>query len=227
MIDITNLRVRYGETIAVDLREAIHIERGERIGIIGSNGAGKTSLVNALLGLIPAEGRFHVGVPRSEIGVHMQINSYAETMPVRVIIETVLGAPLRRLPLVQELIDFFNFEGSLGKSYRKLSGGQKQRLTLIMVLAMEQPLVFFDEVTSGLDYETRQRLIDKLISWYDARETTLVMISHYYEELENLVDRILYLEEGSWWPLAGSTSFSGATAAAPSSPSPTARNTCP
>ncbi|MDI9498301.1 MAG: ABC transporter ATP-binding protein [Bacillota bacterium] len=196
MIDITNLRVRYGETIAVDLREAIHIERGERIGIIGSNGAGKTSLVNALLGLIPAEGRFHVGVPRSEIGVHMQINSYAETMPVRVIIETVLGAPLRRLPLVQELIDFFNFEGSLGKSYRKLSGGQKQRLTLIMVLAMEQPLVFFDEVTSGLDYETRQRLIDKLISWYDARETTLVMISHYYEELENLVDRILYLEEG-------------------------------
>ncbi|MDI9471055.1 MAG: ABC transporter ATP-binding protein [Bacillota bacterium] len=196
MINITNLRVRYGETVAVDLREAIRIERGERIGIIGSNGAGKTSLVNALLGLIPAEGRFQINVPRSEIGVHMQNNAYAETMPVRAIIETVLGASLRRLPLVQELIHFFNFEESLGKTYRRLSGGQKQRLTLIMVLAMEQPLVFFDEVTSGLDYETRQRLIDKLISWYDERETTLVMISHYYEELENLVDRILYLEQG-------------------------------
>ena len=196
MIAIDHLQVRYNTTLAVDIQTPLRVARGERLGILGSNGAGKTSLVNALLGLIPAQGSYQLAVGPQEIGVHMQANAYAETMAVRHIIETILDAPLAKLPQTQELIEFFDFGDCLRKRYKQLSGGQKQRLTLILVMSQEMPLVFFDEVTSGLDFETRQRLIEKLVTWYGERDTTIVMISHYYEELENLVDTVLYLDSG-------------------------------
>jgi len=57
-------------------------------------------------------------------------------------------------------------------------------------------LTLLDEVTSGLDFETRQKLMKKLVEWYKERNTTLLVTSHYYEELEHLVNKILYLDNG-------------------------------
>lgn len=59
----------------------------------------------------------------------------------------------------------FYFGKNLKKKYKELSGGQQQRLTLIMVLYADAPITFFDEVTTGLDFETRQ-LMDKIRQWY-------------------------------------------------------------
>ncbi|MDF2872097.1 MAG: transporter related [Anaerocolumna sp.] len=82
------------------------------------------------------------------------------------------------------------------KKYAALSGGQKQRHTIILVLIQDSPLVFFDEVTSGLDFETRQKLMTKLVEWYSNKPTTLCVVSHCYEELEQLVNKLLILERG-------------------------------
>ena len=57
-------------------------------------------------------------------------------------------------------------------------------------------LTFYDEVTSGLDFETRQRLMEKMAEWYRDKENTLVVVSHYYEELEQLADKLLILDQG-------------------------------
>ena len=54
----------------------------------------------------------------------------------------------------------------------------------------------FDEVTSGLDFETRQRLMAKLVEWYKERNATLLITSHYYSELDNFATKILYMEKG-------------------------------
>ena len=196
MIVINNLQVRYGSQLALSITEPIRFEAGDRIGIIGSNGAGKTTLVKSILGLTNYQGSIVTGLKPEEIAVHMQHNHYINTMAVKHIMETVLNTSIKKNKLLQELISFFDFEGCLNKRYSALSGGQRQRLTIILVLIQDAPLVFFDEVTSGLDFETRQRLMSKMGEWYRNKDTTLCIVSHYYEELEQLVNKILILEEG-------------------------------
>lgn len=196
MVVINNLQVRYGSQLALSIKEPLTFEEGDRIGIIGSNGAGKSTLVKSILGLTNYQGSIVTGLKPEEIAVHMQHNHYANTMAVKHIMETVLNTSIKKNKQLQELISFFDFENCLNKKYSVLSGGQKQRLTIILVLIQDSPLVFFDEVTSGLDFETRQKLMARMCDWYKDKATTLCVVSHYYEELEQLVNKILILEQG-------------------------------
>ena len=167
MIRLDNVKVSFKDKVAVDLGRVIEIADGERVGIIGSNGAGKTTLLKSIIGLVPHKGNIALGVPSNEISVHMQYNSYVDTVSIRNIIEMVMGCRIKDNKKLQEMIEFFEFEGCLDKRWKQLSGGQKQRLTLILVMCKESKIVMFDEVTSGLDFETRQRLMDKLVTWYE------------------------------------------------------------
>ena len=196
MIRLDNVKVSFKDKVAVDLGCVVEIAEGERVGIIGSNGAGKTTLLKSIIGMVPHKGNISLGVPLNEISVHMQYNSYVDTVSIRNIIEMVMGCKIQDNPSLVEMIDFFEFEECLDKRWKHLSGGQKQRLTLILVMCKDSKIVMFDEVTSGLDFETRQRLMDKLVSWYEKKHTTLLITSHYYTELDNLATKILYLKDG-------------------------------
>ncbi|MCI8433213.1 MAG: ABC transporter ATP-binding protein [Lachnospiraceae bacterium] len=196
MLTIRQLQVTYGKQTALQIQTPITFERGDRIGVIGSNGAGKTTLVKALLGLAPYQGSIVTELKPEQMAVHMQFNEYVTTMPVKYIMETILNTRIKSDSQLQELIRFFDFEGCLGKRYSALSGGQKQRLTIILVMMQRAELTFYDEVTSGLDFESRQKLMEKLVEWYRDRKDTLVVISHYYEELEQLADKLLILDQG-------------------------------
>lgn len=196
MITINRLEVKYGKQTALSVKTPLSFGQGDRIGIIGSNGAGKTTLVKAILGLIPYVGSIDTALRPEEIAVHMQQNNYVNTMSVQAVMEAILCRKIKNDPALQELINFFDFNDCLRKKFEMLSGGQKQRMTVIMVLIRAAPLVFMDEVTSGLDFETRQRLMEKLVEWYKDKDTALCIVSHYYEELEQLVDKILILDGG-------------------------------
>ena len=111
--------------------------------------------------------------------------------------EAILGTKINKNARLQELIQYFEFEGCLKKKFTSLSGGQKQRFTIILVMMQDAPITFYDEVTSGLDFETRQKLVDKLADWYKDKQNTLCIISHYYEELELLADKLLILDQGN------------------------------
>lgn len=196
LLSIQNLIVRYGADTALDIREPIVIEEGDRVGVIGSNGAGKSTLIKSILGLLPYQGVIQTGLKPEEMAVHMQFNEYTDAMPVKYIMEAILGTKISRDRKLQELIAFFEFGDCLRKRYSKLSGGQKQRFTIIMVMMQEAALTFYDEVTSGLDFETRQKLVEKLVEWYKGRTESLLMVSHYYEELDQLADKLLILDKG-------------------------------
>lgn len=196
LLTIQQLQVKYGKQTALHITCPIVFEKGERIGVIGSNGAGKSTLVKALLGLLPYQGKVITQLKPEQIAVHMQFNEYVTTVPVKCIMETVLNTKIRKNKELQELIAFFDFEQCLPKKYHALSGGQKQKLTIIMVMMQKAELTFYDEVTSGLDFETRQKLTEKLVEWYRDKEDTLLVVSHYYDELEQLADKILVLDEG-------------------------------
>lgn len=196
MIRIENLKVTFGQQVALDIPQTLEFKQGQRIGIIGGNGAGKTTLINAILDLVPYQGKIERSLPVSQMAVHLQYNEFVDTMSCQHVMEAILNTKIKKNPDLQELIDFFEMGDHLKKKYKHLSGGQKQRFTLIMVLFQKAELTFFDEVTSGLDSETRQRLVKKIRDWYQGSDATFCMVSHYYEELENLVDQIVLLDQG-------------------------------
>lgn len=196
LLTIKQLQVKYGDQTALQINSPICFEKGERIGVIGSNGAGKTTLVKAILGLTNYEGRIITDLKPEQMAAHMQSNAYVTTMPVRRIMEMVLDTRVKENKELQELIEFFEFENCLSRRFSALSGGQKQKFTIIMIMMQKAELTFYDEVTSGLDFETRQKLMEKLVEWYRGKEDSLVIVSHYYEELEQLADKILLLDRG-------------------------------
>ncbi len=196
MIRIEGVKVTYKDKVALDIVRPIEIQDGDRVGIIGSNGAGKTTLIKSILGIVPYSGLIKSKIPPHEIAVHMQQNEYSTLLPIKVVMETILGGPIEKNAKVMEMIEYFNFEDCLKKRWKQLSGGQKQRLTLILVMSQESPITMMDEVTSGLDFETRQKLMEHLNQWYENRKATLLITSHYYEELNLLADKILFLDQG-------------------------------
>lgn len=196
LLTIQNITVRYGADIALAIQDPIVIQEGDRVGVIGSNGAGKSTLIKSILGLVPYQGTIQTRLKPEEMAVHMQFNEYTDAMPVRYIMEAILGTKISENKKLQELIAFFEFQDCLRKKYSKLSGGQKQRFTIIMVMMQEAALTFYDEVTSGLDFETRQKLVEKLVEWYRGKNASFLMVSHYYEELDQLADKLLILDQG-------------------------------
>ncbi|GBU10413.1 hypothetical protein AwErysi_00290 [Erysipelotrichaceae bacterium] len=196
MLTIQNLQVSFGTQLALNISEEIIFEKGDRIGIIGSNGSGKTTLLKSILNLIPYSGTITSSIPIKDIALHLQENNYTNYVDTKVIIETVLCTKIANDVPLQELITYFDFDACLRKKFKQLSGGQKQRMTLILVLMQNSEITFFDEVTSGLDFETRQQLMEKLTEWYVKNDKTIAIVSHYYEELEQLANKILILDKG-------------------------------
>lgn len=196
LLSIENLTVRYGKDVVLQIGSPVLIEEGDRVGIIGSNGAGKSTLIRSILGLVNYQGSIRTVLPMDRIAVHMQSNEYTDSMATKHIMEAILQTKISRNQRLQELIRYFEFEDCLRKIYSKLSGGQKQRFTIIMVMMQDAPLTFYDEVTSGLDFETRQKLVEKMVTWYRQRDASLCIVSHYYEELEQLANKLLILDKG-------------------------------
>ncbi|MFA9376542.1 MAG: ATP-binding cassette domain-containing protein [Lachnotalea sp.] len=196
LLRINNLNVQYGKTMALNITEPITIEKGDRIGVIGSNGAGKSTLIKSFLGIANYTGSIDSSITPLDMAVHMQFNEYTNSMATKHVMEAILQTKIKKNQKLQELISYFEFEKCLNKKYKVLSGGQKQRFTIILVMMQDAPLTFYDEVTSGLDFETRQKLVEKLVSWYQGKEAGLCVVSHYYEELEQLTNKLLILEQG-------------------------------
>ncbi len=196
MLEIKDLKVTFKETVALDIQGDLTIGKGEKVGIIGSNGAGKSTLINAIIGMVKYTGEIHNEVGYEDIAVHLQTNGYNEIVTVKTIIETIIDDSIKSNAKIQELIEFFDFGHCLKKKFKNLSGGEKQKLTIMLIIMQDAPLTIYDEVTTGLDFETRNNLMKKLNEIYQEKDTTMLLVSHYYEELERLVDKILLLDKG-------------------------------
>lgn len=196
MIKLEDVKVKYKDKLALDIDGEIVFEDGKKVGIIGSNGAGKSTLIKAVLGLVNYEGRIFDEIPKEEIAVHMQFNSYSTYVKTGDIIQMIVNGKIEDDENLMNLIEFFDFKKLLNKTFDQLSGGEKQKMTLILVMWQNSPVTIFDEVTTGLDFVTRQSLMEKLVEYYEEKNTTLLLVSHYYEELEQICDKLLYLNHG-------------------------------
>ncbi len=203
VIEVTGLTKRYGGQPVVD-GISLHVERGEIFGILGPNGAGKTTAVECMeglrrrdagevriLGLDPKRDGYRL---HRRIGVQLQETQLQDKLKVREALE--LYASFYPDPADwRELLERWGLAGKSDTRFGKLSGGQKQRLFIALALVGNPEVVFLDELTAGLDPGARRATWDLIAQVRDSG-VTVVLVSHFMDEVEELCDRVAIFERG-------------------------------
>ncbi|GAA3734698.1 ABC transporter ATP-binding protein [Micromonospora maritima] len=192
---------RYGEVLALD-RVDLTVRAGELVGLLGPNGAGKSTLINLLVGLRrPTAGRLALfgGDPRDpasrrQLGVTPQETGLPGTLRVGEVVDFVsrhFPDPVPR----GELLDRFGLADQARRQTGGLSGGQRRRLAVALAFVGRPRLVVLDEPTTGLDVEARHALWEA-IRGFHAEGGTVLLSSHYLEEVEALAQRVVVIGHG-------------------------------
>jgi ABC-2 type transport system ATP-binding protein len=203
VITVEDLRKTYGQSVAVrDV--SFEVRRREIFGILGSNGAGKTTIVEILqglrdrtsgqitvLGLDPARQKNEL---RRSIGSQLQSSALPERL--RVVEAIRLFAHARNVPVdVEATIATWELAPLRDRAFGSLSGGEQQRLFIALALLGDPELVLLDELTTGLDPSARHVTWD-LIREVRDRGTTVVLVTHFMDEAEMLCDRVAIMDRG-------------------------------
>lgn len=207
MISVSDLEKRYGDLRAVS-GVTFEIEAGEIVGLLGQNGAGKTTIMKILTGYLePTRGTATIGgkdVIEERLAVQTQIGYLPENAPLypEMLVQEYLlmMAELRGIPeydrrrAVAEAVRSTGLEDRLVQSIGTLSKGFKQRVGLAQAIVHEPKVLILDEPTNGLDpvqiLEIRE-LIQRL-----AEKTTILLSTHILQEIEAVCDRVIVLIDG-------------------------------
>jgi ABC-2 type transport system ATP-binding protein len=201
VIEVEGLTKRYGGRVAVE-DVGFTVAEGEIFGILGVNGAGKTTTVECLQGLRrPDRGRMRVlGLEPRTAGSRLRLlvgsQLQASALPDRLRVEEAVllfGDGDRHS--ADRLLETWKLAGLRRASFASLSGGQRQRLFIALALLNAPRVVFFDELTQGLDPLARGD-VWRAIREVRARGTTVVLVTHFMDEAEALCDRVAVMRGG-------------------------------
>jgi ABC-2 type transport system ATP-binding protein len=203
VVSVRALRKSYGEFEAVKGLD-FELRTGEVFGLLGPNGAGKTTTVEILegyrkrdagevevLGADPAKaGRDW----RERIGVVLQSSAMYENLTVAESLAHFGGYYDHPRP-VDEVVELIGLAEKRNDRVRRLSGGQRRRLDLGLALVGDPELIFLDEPTTGFDPGARRRAWETIRS-LSSLGKTILLTTHYLDEVEQLADRVAVLREG-------------------------------
>lgn len=202
-IVVKNLTKKYGGNIAVD-NLSFQVKKGEVFGLLGANGAGKSSTIECILGtkkmdagevsileMNPIKERTKVF---ERVGVQFQESKYQELVKVEELCE-MTASVYKESQNYEDLLTDFGIADKKKVYVKELSGGERQRLFIVLALIPNPELVFLDELTTGLDARARRdvwNILDKL----KKQGLSILLTSHYMDEIEALCDEILILKKG-------------------------------
>lgn len=196
-----NVTRRFGTLTALE-DITLTMEQGELIGLLGPNGAGKSTLISLLTGQRQASSGTVTLFDKSpqdwrnrtRLGVTPQETSLPEALRVGEVIDLV-GSHFTDRTSTAQLAEEFAFTDLLKRQTGSLSGGQKRRVAVALAFVGNPKLVLLDEPTTGLDVDARHALWSAIRRQHDAG-TTVVVTSHYLEEIEALANRVIVIGEG-------------------------------
>jgi len=203
VISVEHLRKTYGSFVAVD-DISFEVEEGEIFGLLGPNGAGKTTSVEITQGLrVPDGGDIRVlGLdPRTQatqlrrlVGSQLQESALPGRLKVWEALD-LFASLVPGGPEWREVMERWSLTEKASASFSSLSGGQRQRLLVALAVVNEPRVVFLDEMTTGLDPAAR-RATWQLIEAVRDGGATLVLVTHFMDEAEQLCDRLAIVDGG-------------------------------
>ena len=180
------------------------VQPGESIGIIGKNGAGKSTTLEIIETLRDkSSGKIIVSgydidkdadKIKKIIGVQLQTSGFYPGLNLLELIDLFCGLYNTRTDAC-ELLEMVNLKDKAKNKYKEMSGGQKQRFSIATTLINKPKIIFLDEPTTGLDPQARRNLWE-LIKSIRASGTTVIITTHYMDEAEFLCDRVAIMDEG-------------------------------
>ena len=201
LASLRGVRKQYGKVVALDGVD-LSIAPGQVLALLGANGAGKSTAIALMLGLVrPDAGQALLSgqspqqlAARRSIGVMLQSAGIADNSKVRELLELTRSYyPQPRS--IDECVALAGLDGLLGRQYGKLSGGQQRRVQFALALCGNPRVLVLDEPTTGMDIEARQALW-RAIGQLSAQGCAVLLTTHYLEEAEALADRVVVLARG-------------------------------
>ncbi len=209
MISVEDVHLRFDKDVINGV--SFQLKEGQILGIAGKSGAGKTSLLKIIAGLLDADSgvvmfegtrvkgpsvKLVPGHPEIQL-VDQQFHLDAFHTVEENIREMALYLPVKqRDKLVDELIDLMELEDFRTKQSRYLSGGEQQRLALARALACEPRVILMDEPFAHIDARLRTKLINYFLELKDLRRMSLVLVSHDGAEMLGFADQIIHMKNG-------------------------------
>ena len=208
MLEFRNVSFSYEPDTPVLDNLSFHIRKGETVGLIGANGAGKSTIMKLMLGLLPAQGEILVdGMPvtkqnlppiRQKIGFVLQDSDNQMFMPT--VYEDMIFGP-RNYGLSREEADArvdrvlreLGLENLKHRHNHKISGGEKRMAAIATILAMEPEMIVMDEPSTALDPVNRRRVISTI----NSRKETKLIASHDLDMILDTCQRVILLNHGS------------------------------
>jgi ABC-2 type transport system ATP-binding protein len=204
VIQVFGVRKTYGTTVAVD-EASFEVYEREIFGLIGPNGAGKTTTMECIEGLRkPDRGSISVlGLDpfrqvyklQNRIGVQLQQAQLQKRIKVWEAVDLWASLYQKKTVDGERLLEQLGLADKRGTWFMNLSGGQKQRLFIALALINDPEVVFLDELTTGLDPQSR-RAIWELVRGIRERGKTVFLTTHLMEEAERLCDRVAIMKHG-------------------------------
>jgi NitT/TauT family transport system ATP-binding protein len=201
-VTIRGLSKRFDNTVIYDKFD-LDIPRGELISIFGPNGCGKSTLINIIAGLVPADAGqvLFDGMLLNEIKFGYVFQNYREALFPWLRAFDNIGYPLKimKVPLeerrarTEKLVARLGIKLNLDLFPYQMSGGQQQLVSIMRALVVEPEILFLDEPFSALDYEMTLFMREQLQRLFMESGTTMVLVSHDLEEAVYLADRVLLL----------------------------------
>ena len=207
MLEFRNVSFSYEPGTPVLDNLSFHIRKGETVGLIGANGAGKSTIMKLMLGLLPAQGEILVdGMPvtkqnlppiRQKIGFVLQDSDNQMFMPT--VYEDMIFGP-RNYGLSREEADArvdrvlreLGLENLKHRHNHKISGGEKRMAAIATILAMEPEMIVMDEPSTALDPVNRRRVISTI----NSRKETKLIASHDLDMILDTCQRVILLNHG-------------------------------
>ncbi len=201
LVRTDRLTKHYGDVTAL-ADCTLEVASGEMLGLLGPNGAGKTTLLQLLAGLRrPTSGTVELfgGDPRRparrrRLGTTPQETGLPATLRATEVVDLVAAHFDDPVP-TDEILARFGLRDVAGRQTGGLSGGQKRRLAVALAFVGRPDLVLLDEPTTGLDVDARHALWD-VVREFHANGGTVVLTSHYLEEVEALAERVVVMVHG-------------------------------
>jgi ABC-2 type transport system ATP-binding protein len=204
VIQVSGVRKTYGSTVAVD-EVSFDVHDGEIFGLIGPNGAGKTTTMECIEGLrTPDRGSISVlGLDpfrqvyklQDRIGVQLQQAQLQKRIKVWEAVDLWASLYQKKAIDGERLLEQLGLTDKRNAWFMNLSGGQKQRLFIALALINDPEVVFLDELTTGLDPQSRRAIWD-LVRGIRERGKTVFLTTHLMEEAERLCNRVAIIEHG-------------------------------